>query len=218
MPSTTMNKKIEPISRPSSRCSTPTRRSSRIQKIVRPASVHPLPTPRASPSPSNSRPSTPRQSLSHNRTASTPMRAVYTYTTASPSSPVPTCQSPTVNWDCVSQVVSDQKILSTFEKPTTPEGSNTVAGYGRIITTTTTTTVTTTIATSEILHPGEMGYEASLARHRAIQEASQEEKQRIMNLYHQSREMSRGEVGLHQNFHQQHHQSVKPSRTVTSTA
>jgi hypothetical protein len=127
-------------------------------------------------------------------------------------------RQPTINWDCVSHVVSDQKIHSTYEKPTIAPGTTQVTAYGRVITTTTTTTVTTTIATTEILHPDELGYEESLARQKAQMEGSPEEREQLEKRYRESRTWSRGDRGGHEYFHQRHHRAAKPSRAVFTTA
>ncbi|KAF8253979.1 hypothetical protein K440DRAFT_618562 [Wilcoxina mikolae CBS 423.85] len=159
--------------------------------------------------------------MTQNRCTSTPINAVYTTaptSSSSSSSSSTTPRQPTINWDCVSHVVSDQKIHSTYEKPTIAPGTTQVTAYGRVITTTTTTTVTTTIATTEILHPDEMGYEESLARHKAQMEASPEEREQLEKRYRESRTWSRGDRGGHEYFHQRHHRAAKPSRAVSTTA
>ena len=170
-----------------------------------------------------------------NRFCSTPLAATYTVpyggptaaaaagagpgasstTTTTSSSPL----KPTVNWDCVTHVVSDQKIQSTYEKPLAPGSTTKVTtAFGRIVTTTTTTTVTTTIATTEILHPGEPGYEVSLERQRAQTEASPKEREQIEKRYRESRAWSSGDRAAHDCFHQHHRCAGKPVKPVFANA
>ena len=202
----------------------------------------PTPRPSASPSPANSRPATPVMTSTQNRICSTPIAAAYTVpyggsaaaaagagpvagpvagpgassttTTSSSSSPL----KPTVNWDCVTHVISDQKVQSTFEKPTLAPGTTQVTAFGRIITTTTTTTVTTTIATTEILHPGEAGYDASLERQRAQMEANPKEREQIEKRYRESRAWASGDRAGHDCFHQHHSRAGKPVKPVFAKA
>ncbi|KAA8903871.1 hypothetical protein FN846DRAFT_953480 [Sphaerosporella brunnea] len=197
-----------------SRPSTPrpaSRQSHRIKKASR-KSTH-LPTPRGSQSPSPSRPSTPIASANSENRRKLPAKKVqYTKMTAA--------QQPTVNWDCVSYVISDQKIHSAYEKPTFAPGSTTtVTAYGRVVTTTTTTTVTTTIATTEILHPGEKGYEESVARQAAQAAASPEERARIEKSFATSRAWSAGsDKSAHEEMHRQHHRAAEPQRPIITQA
>jgi hypothetical protein len=124
-----------------------------------------------------------------------------------------------VNWDCVSYVISDQKIHSAYEKPTLATGTTTVTAYGRIVTTTTTTTVTTTVATTEILHPGEEGYEESVARQAAQAAASPEERARIEQSFAMSRAWSSGQdKATHEAMHCEHHRAAEPKRAVITEA
>lgn len=227
-------------SRPACASPIPRRQSHRVRKpISRPSTPvnhshghshshhshshnHTLPTPRPSQSPTPSRCSTPVATATNRRT-SMPKRVEYvtvgkpllahqqettttTTTTATPEA------SPTVNWDCVTYVISDQNIRSVYEKPVIPPGSTTVTSYGRVITTTTTTTVTTTIATTEILHPGEEGYLESLARQQ--QQGPQAEAR-----FNESRNWSMGtDRQGHDSFHQVHHRTAEPARPVVPTA
>ena len=129
-------------------------------------------------------------------------------------------RQPTVNWDCVSYVVSDQKVHTSYEKPEmapavdarTGETTTRVASYGKMVTKTVTMTVTTTIATTEILRPGEPGYEESLERQKRQQNQTPEERERQQRKYHQSRQWASGDRTLHENFHCKHHRSAQPAR------
>lgn len=98
----------------------------------------------------------------------------------------PTLQ-PTVTWDCATAVVSNENVKKSYEKPTYSKetkfdpitgkpipGTGQIVSYGRMLTKTVTMTVTTTIARTEILQPGEQGYEESLGRQKA------QEKERIV--------------------------------------
>ncbi|KAH0610205.1 uncharacterized protein H6S33_011732, partial [Morchella sextelata] len=130
-------------------------------------------------------------------------------------------QQPTVNWDCVSYVVSDQKVQTSYEKPEmTPSevdsDGNTIPGnrvqaYGKMVTKTVTMTVTTTIATTEILRPGEEGYEESLERQKRQREQGPEEKQKQERQYHESRKWANGDRTMHENFHFSHHRAAQPA-------
>lgn len=206
-----MANKSRPIPRPSTpRPSTPRQK----HRVMKPATVQkslPTPRPSQSPSPHVSRPSTPANTVAQNRRRTAPKNVTYTSTCASNG---PQQQS-TVNWDCVSYVVSDQKIHSAYEKPTMEPGTNTVTSYGRIVTTTTTTTVTTTIATTEILHPGETGYEESLARQQALTLAAPEERQMLEKRFQESRSWSAGtNKAGHEMLHQDHHRSAEPTKAI----
>lgn len=206
-----MTEKPKPSSRPHSR-----RQSHRVKKPRGTGSQLLTPRQSASPSPAHSRPATPVTAIEQNRCTSTPINTAYTTAPTSSSSTNP--RQPTINWDCVSHVISDQKIHSTYEKPTIAPGTTTVTTYGRVITTTTTTTITTTIATTEILHPDETGYEESLARQKAQMEASPEEREQLEKRCRESRTWSRGDRVGHEYFHQRHHRAAKPSRAVFTTA
>lgn len=131
-------------------------------------------------------------------------------------------QQPTVNWDCVSYVVSDQKVHTQYEKPeiapcqVDEEGnpipnSSRVQAYGKMVTKTVTMTVTTTIATTEILRPGEPGYEASLERQKRQREQGPEEQQKQHRQYRESRQWASGDRTLHDNFHHKHHRAAQPA-------
>ena len=123
---------------------------------------------------------------------------------------------PTVNWDCVPYVVSDQKVHTSYEKPEmappvvdarTGKTTTRVASYGKMVTKTVTMTVTTTIATTD-----ESGYEESLERQKRQQNQTPEERERQQQKYHQSRQWASGDRTLHENFHCKHHRSAQPAR------
>jgi hypothetical protein len=129
-------------------------------------------------------------------------------------------RQPTVNWDCVSYVVSDQKVHTSYEKPEmtaptvdarTGKTTTRVASYGKMVTKTVTMTVTTTIATTEILRPGEDGYEESLKRQKRQQEMTPEERERQHRQYRESRQWASGDRALHENFHCKHHRAAQPA-------
>lgn len=129
-------------------------------------------------------------------------------------------RQPTVNWDCVSYVVSDQKVHTSYEKPEMgpcqvgSDGNavpNKVQAYGKMVTKTVTMTVTTTIATTEILRPGEAGYEASLERQKRQREQGPEEQQRQHRQYRESRQWASGDRTMHENFHYKHHRAAQPT-------
>ncbi|KAH8146190.1 uncharacterized protein LAJ45_09888 [Morchella importuna] len=135
-------------------------------------------------------------------------------------------QQPTVNWDCVSYVVSDQKVQTSYEKPEmspievdsdgNPIPSSTrVQAYGKMVTKTVTMTVTTTIATTEILRPGEEGYEESVERQKRQREQGPEEKQKQERQYHESRKWANGDRTMHENFHFTHHRAAQPAPSTT---
>ncbi|KAI5844661.1 hypothetical protein DFP73DRAFT_550190 [Morchella snyderi] len=135
-------------------------------------------------------------------------------------------QQPTVNWDCVSYVVSDQKVQTSYEKPEMgplePDSdgnpipsSSRVQAYGKMVTKTVTMTVTTTIATTEILRPGEVGYKESLERQKRQREQGPEEKQKQEKQYHESRKWANGDRTMHENFHFTHHRAAQPAPSTT---
>jgi hypothetical protein len=120
----------------------------------------------------------------------------------------------------MSYVVSDQKVHTSYEKPEmaapavdarTGKTTTRVASYGKMVTKTVTMTVTTTIATTEILRPGEEGYEESLKRQHRQQEQTPEERDRQHRQYRESRQWASGNRSLHENFHCRHHRSAQPA-------
>lgn len=136
-------------------------------------------------------------------------------------------QQPTVNWDCVSYVVSDQKVQTSYEKPEMSPmevdsdgspipSSSRVQAYGKMVTKTVTMTVTTTIATTEILRPGEAGYEESVERQKRQREQGPEEKQKRERQYHESRKWANGDRTMHENFHFTHHRAAQPAPSTTA--
>ena len=134
---------------------------------------------------------------------------------------------PTVDWDRVSYMVSDQKMHTSYEKPEmappvvdarTGKTTTRVASYGKMVTKTVTMTVTMTIATTEILRPGESGYEESLERQKRQQHQTPEERERQQRGYHQSRRWASGDRTLHENFHCKHHRSAQPARKCVNVA
>lgn len=86
-----------------------------------------------------------------------------------------------------------------------------VQAYGKMVTKTVTMTVTTTIATTEILRPGEAGYEASLERQKRQREQGPEEQQRQHKQYRESRQWASGDRTMHENFHYKHHRAAQPA-------
>ncbi|KAI5803924.1 hypothetical protein EDC01DRAFT_627728 [Geopyxis carbonaria] len=184
--------------RSSSRGTTaPRRQSNRVRKNTIAASPR-LPTPASSPPPPYS--STDSDAGSRTTTATNTRRSTPTKTCYTAGTP----QQPTVNWDCVSYVVSDQKIHSTYSKPNASSDPARVSSYGKLVTKTVTMTVTTTIATTEILQPGESGYEASLARQKS--QAAEAETQ-----YRNSRAQAAGAKDAHEAFHASHHRAARPA-------
>lgn len=132
-------------------------------------------------------------------------------------------RQPTVNWDCISYVVSDQKVHTSYEKPemgpcrVSSDGNpvpSRVQAYGKMVTKTVTMTVTTTIATTEILRPGEAGYEASLERQKRQREQGPEEQQRQHRQYRESRQWASGDRTMHENFHHKHHRAAQPAPAI----
>lgn len=183
-------------------------------------------TPRSPPQP-QSRP-TSTSSTSSSNTRSSGLNSSYTGSVPRPNRENTSCQEqftgdeqqPTVNWDCVSCVVSDQKVHTSYEKPEMGPcqvGSNgdaipsKVQAYGKMVTKTVTMTVTTTIATTEILRPGEAGYEASLERQKRQREQGPEEQQRQHKQYRESRQWASGDRTMHENFHYKHHRAAQPA-------
>ncbi|KAK6350990.1 hypothetical protein TWF718_004168 [Orbilia javanica] len=81
---------------------------------------------------------------------------------------------PTITWECANALVENQKVQSFFEKPVYAKNGQLIS-HGKIVTKTVTMTITTTIASTEILRPGEEGYEASMERYRQ-QQAEQHRK------------------------------------------
>lgn len=216
-----MANKSRPIPRPSTpRPSTP-RQKNRVSKPAAVQKSLPTPRPSQSPSPHVSRPSTPLNTVVQSRRRTAPKNVTYTTTCAANGSQQQQQQQQqsTVNWECISYVVSEQKIHSAYEKPAVEPGTNAVTSYGRIVTTTTTTTVTTTIATTEILHPGEPGYEESLARQQALALAAPEERQMLENRFQESRSWSAGtNKADHEMLHQDHHRSAEPTKAIYDSA
>lgn len=146
------------------------------------------------------------------------------------TAPAPTAQikeedadsRPTLNWDFVSYAVSDQKVCTSYEKPSSSQSATPpdqrdihtswIDSYGRMVTKTITTTVTTTIATTELLRPGEVGYEDSVRRRKLQTEANQAHD-RPEQLSEKAME---GSKTVHEKFHQGHHKSAQPAVPVSS--
>lgn len=189
---TTSGKKTRSSSRGTA---TPRRQSNRVRKSTAAAR---LPTPASSPPPPYTSDDASRTTTATNTRRSTPTSTSYTTGTS---------QQPTVNWDCVSYVVSDQKIHSTYSKPNASSDPSRVSSYGKLVTKTVTMTVTTTIATTEILQPGEAGYEESLARQKT--QASEAETR-----YRDSRAQAAGAKDAHEAFHASHHKAARPAPAV----
>lgn len=185
-------------------------------------------TPRStSPPEPQSRP-TSTSSTSSSNTCSSGLNSSYTGSVPRPNRENTSCREqltgderqPTVNWDCVSYVVSDQKVHTSYEKPemgpcqVSSDGNaipSKVQAYGKMVTKTVTMTVTTTIATTEILRPGEAGYEASLERQKRQREQGPEEQQRQHKQYRESRQWASGDRTMHENFHYKHHRAAQPA-------
>ncbi|KAL0633369.1 hypothetical protein Q9L58_007742 [Maublancomyces gigas] len=186
-------------------------------------------TPRCTPRPETQSRSAATSSASSSNTCSSGLNSSYTGSVPRPNQGNPSCQEqlagderqPTVNWDCVSYVVSDQKVHTSYEKPemgppcqVDSEGNpipSKVQAYGKMVTKTVTMTVTTTIATTEILRPGEAGYEASLERQQRQREQGPEEQQRQHKQYRESRQWASGDRTMHENFHYRHHRAAQPA-------
>lgn len=185
-------------------------------------------TPKCTPPPeSRPRPAA-TSSASSSNTCSSGLNSSYTGSVPRPVRDDISCQEqlsgderqPTVNWDCVSYVVSDQKVHTSYEKPemgpcqVDSDGNpipSRVQAYGKMVTKTVTMTVTTTIATTEILRPGEAGYEASLERQKRQREQGPEEQQRQHKQYRESRQWASGDRTMHENFHYRHHRAAQPA-------
>lgn len=90
-----------------------------------------------------------------------------------------------------------------------------VQTYGKMVTKTVTMTVTTTYATTEILRPGEAGYEESLERQRQQKEQGPEERQKQETEYRESRKRVKGDKTMHENFHYAHHRAAQPAPSTT---
>lgn len=131
------------------------------------------------------------------------------------------CVQPAVNWDCHTHVVQDQKIYTTYEKPSASPTSSTATSqpqrpqsYNKMTTKTVTITITTTIATTEILRPGEPGYEESLQRHRDQTLMSEQEKERMRKEYNESRLWASGQGSrrLNEQKHWKYHKAAEPGK------
>jgi hypothetical protein len=82
----------------------------------------------------------------------------------------------TVTWECANALVENQKVQSFYEKPVYAKNGQ-VLSYGKVVTKTVTMTITTTIASTEIIRPGEEGYQASIEKYKKQQEEQQQNQQ-----------------------------------------
>ncbi|KAF3903936.1 hypothetical protein ABW21_db0204745 [Orbilia brochopaga] len=82
----------------------------------------------------------------------------------------------TVTWECATALAENQKVQSFYEKPVYSKTGQ-IVSHGRVVTKTVTMTITTTIASTEILNPGEEGYEASIERYKKQQEEQRQKPQ-----------------------------------------
>ncbi|KAK6534427.1 hypothetical protein TWF281_005753 [Arthrobotrys megalospora] len=130
--------------------------------------------------PGNSRPGTPsnKRNMAQNTRKTNSSTQSFTSLLAPPPSPPLSADASesnsmdmdpsTVTWECANALVENQKVQSFYEKPVYSKDGQLVS-YGKIVTKTVTMTITTTIASTEVLRPGEEGYEASMERYRQQQ-------------------------------------------------
>lgn len=82
----------------------------------------------------------------------------------------------TVTWERATALVENQKVQSFYEKPVYSKTGQ-IISHGKVVTKTVTMTITTTIASTEVLHPGEEGYQASIERYKKQQEEQRQKPQ-----------------------------------------
>ncbi|EPS43953.1 hypothetical protein H072_2176 [Dactylellina haptotyla CBS 200.50] len=137
--------------------------------------------------PGNSRPGSPfnKQHVSRNFRKSNSDRQLFTSILAPASPPLSADASEsnsmeldpsTVTWECANALAENRKVQSFYEKPVYSEDGQ-IVSYGKVVTKTVTMTITTTIASTEILRPGEKGYEESVERYKKQQEEQQQKQQ-----------------------------------------
>ncbi|KAK6502894.1 hypothetical protein TWF481_007934 [Arthrobotrys musiformis] len=142
--------------------------------------------------PGNSRPGTPsnKRNVARNTRKADSSTQSFTSLLAPPSPPLSADASesnsmdmdpPTITWECANALVENKKVQSFCEKPVYSKTGE-VVSYGRIVTKTVTMTITTTIASTEILRPGEEGYEASMEKYRQQQTQQQQIEQHPKNV------------------------------------
>ncbi|KAK6528817.1 hypothetical protein TWF694_004050 [Orbilia ellipsospora] len=137
--------------------------------------------------PGNSRPGTPfnKQHVARNFRKSNSSNQTFTSLLAPASPPLSADASEsnsmeldpsTVTWECANALVENQKVQSFYEKPVYSKNGQ-IVSYGKVVTKTVTMTITTTIASTEILRPGEEGYQASVEKYKKQQEELQKQQQ-----------------------------------------
>ncbi|KAK6521283.1 hypothetical protein TWF506_001507 [Arthrobotrys conoides] len=131
--------------------------------------------------PGNSRPGTPsnKRNVAQNTRKTNSSTQSFTSLLAPPPSPPLSADAsesnsmdmdpPTITWECANALVENQKVQSFYEKPVYNAKTGQVVSYGKMVTKTVTMTITTTIASTEILRPGDEGYEASMEKYRQQQ-------------------------------------------------
>ncbi|EGX43585.1 hypothetical protein TWF173_008165 [Orbilia oligospora] len=130
--------------------------------------------------PGNSRPGTPsnkRNGAQNTRKVNSSTHSFTSLLAPPPSPPLSADVSesnsmdmdpPTITWECANALVENQKVQNFFEKPVYSKTGQ-IISHGKMVTKTVTMTITTTIASTEILRPGEEGYEASMEKYRQQQ-------------------------------------------------